>query len=149
LPITRSPSQWPGTARSSASAGRSVGDVDHVGDAVLALAGRATRLAQRAAGAQVLGQLAIERAARLHVQRLVDRLRGHPHLRLVGELAAQPAGDLLGRVAPRQIVLHELAQREVRRELGRLGPRRALVRKRVRGRRAVGVAAVGVAPELA
>ena len=27
--------------------------------------------------------------------RLVDRLRGHPHLRLVGELAAQPAGDLL------------------------------------------------------
>jgi len=64
-------------------------------------------------------------------------------------LAAQPPGDLLGRAAPCQIVVHELAQREVRRELGRLGPRRALVRKRVRGRRAVGVAAVGVALELA
>jgi tRNA synthetases class I (I, L, M and V) len=68
------------------------------------------------------------------------------YLRVIGEPAAQPPGDLLGREAPPQIVLHELAQREVGRELRRLGAARALVGERVPGRRAVAaVAAIGVA----
>jgi hypothetical protein len=41
--------------------GRQLGDRDHVGDAVLALPGLAAGLAQRPAGAQVAGQLALER----------------------------------------------------------------------------------------
>jgi len=129
--------------------GRALGDRDHVGDAVLALAGLAARLAQRPAGAQVARQLTLERAPRLDVERLVDRLRGHPHLRVVGEAAAQPPGDLLGRVATNQIVLHDPAQREVGRELGRLGAARAVVGQRVRHRRAVTTVAVGVATQLA
>jgi hypothetical protein len=50
-----------------------LGDVDHVGDAVLALAGLAAGLAQRPAGAQALREIAAQRACGLHIQRLVDR----------------------------------------------------------------------------
>jgi hypothetical protein len=64
----------------------------------LSLAGPAARLALRPAGAQALGQLAPQSAPGLHVERLVDRLGRHPHLRLVGKLDPQPTGDLLGRV---------------------------------------------------
>src|SRR5215207_8214105 len=103
LPISRSPSQWPGTRRSSASGGRSAIET-MPGDPVLALPGHAARLAQRPAGAQVARELALERASGLHLQRLVDRLGRHPQLRLVGEPAAQSPGDLLGRQAPPEIV---------------------------------------------
>ena len=102
-----------------------------------------------ARGAQALGQLATQRAARLHVERLIDRLGRHPHLRVGGELAPQAPGDLLGRVAPPQIILHELAQRHVDGQPGRLGAARALVGQRVCRRRPVTAAAVGVATQLA
>jgi hypothetical protein len=52
---------------------------------------------------------------------LVDRLGGHPHLRIVTELAAQPADDLIGRVAPSEIFLHHTTQTQVGLKLGRLG----------------------------
>src|SRR5215217_9744943 len=50
----------------------------------------AVRLPQRPSGAQMPGQLAFQRAAALDVERLVDRLVRHPHLRIAGELLAQP-----------------------------------------------------------
>ena len=92
--MIRSPSQCPGTARSATSAGRSL-IIDHVRDPAPALVrvGRCG-LAQRPPGAQVLGQLPAQPAAALDVQRLVDRLVRHPHLRIVGEVHPQPAGDL-------------------------------------------------------
>jgi hypothetical protein len=125
-----------------------VGDVDHVGDAVLALGGLAAGLAQRPARPQVARQLALERAARLHVQRRIDGLRGHPHLRLVGEPAAQPPGDLLGREASPQIVLHDFPQPRVHGQLGGLRAAGTLERSGVRRRRAVVAVTVGVALEL-
>jgi hypothetical protein len=67
---------------------------------------------------------------------------------VAGEPAARPPGDLLGRVAARQIVLDDRAQREVGLQLGRLGAARALEGHGVRHRRPI-AAAVGVAPELA
>src|SRR3954469_3210941 len=102
LAINRSPSQWPGTRRSSASGGRSAIETMS-GMRFLRWPGWRPGL-RSAAGAQVAGQLRLERAARLHIQRLVDRLGRHPQLRLVGTPAAQPPGDLLRREAPPQIV---------------------------------------------
>jgi hypothetical protein len=55
----------------------------------------------------------------------------------------------VGRVAPPQIVLHDLAQRQVGGELGRLGAAGALVGQRVCHRRPVATVAVGVATQLA
>ena len=129
---------------------RTLGDVDHVGDGVLALGGLAAGLAQRAAGAQTARQLAAQRPARVHVERLVDRLGRHPHLPVVGELAAQAPGDLLGRAATRQIVVHPLAQGHVDCQLGRLGPARALPGLHM-GRRCpvATIAAIDVALQLA
>jgi hypothetical protein len=47
--------------------------------------------AQRPAGAQARGQLAGQRAAALHEQRLVDRLVGDPHRWIIGEVDVQPS----------------------------------------------------------
>jgi hypothetical protein len=58
--------------------------------------------------------------ARLHIQRLIDRLGRHPHLLVSGKLASQPPGDLLGPVAQLEIVLDLRAQHQVRRQLRRL-----------------------------
>ena len=145
----RSPSQWPGTARSSASAGRWL--MLTMSRTMRFLRWPAWRPGWRSARPvrKQRGQLATQRAPGLHVQRLIDRLRRHPHLRVIRELAPQPPGDLLGRVAPQQIVLHELAQRHVDGQLGRLGAARALIGERVRRRRAVAATAVGVATQLA
>jgi transposase-like protein len=55
--------------------------------------------AQRPAGPQACGQLAPQRAATLHIEGLVDRLMGDTHRLIIGEVQAQPVGDLLG--APR------------------------------------------------
>jgi hypothetical protein len=130
-----------------------LGDVDHVGNAVLALPGLTAGLAQRPAGAQVARQLAPQRTARLHVQRLVDRFGRHPHLRVVGEPAAQPTGDLLGREAP-QIVPARSAAAAFVASLAGFGcwrarrPWRALEGPGVRRRRPVAAVTVGVALEL-
>jgi hypothetical protein len=60
-------------------------DVDHVRqDTALALGALTFGLAQPATAAQAFGQVTAQRATRLHVQRLVDRFGGHPHLRVVG-----------------------------------------------------------------
>ena len=130
--------------------GGPLGDVDHVRDPVLALPGLAAGAPQRPSGAQAPGQVAAQRSAGLHVQRLIDGLGRHAHLRVLGELLAQPAGDLLRRVAPLQILLHLLSQRQVGGQLRWLGPPGALVGERVRGRRAIRLpAAAGVTPKLA
>ena len=85
LPKSRSPSQWPGTARSSASAGRSLmwtvprsWPLPDVGELAGGPAGHSS-------AAQVPGQFPAQSASRLHVQRQVDRLVRHPHLRTVGK----------------------------------------------------------------
>jgi hypothetical protein len=52
--------------------GRSLGDVNHVRDAVLALPGLAAGLADCPAGSQTPGQVPFQGAAGLHIQRLVD-----------------------------------------------------------------------------
>ena len=130
--------------------GRALADVDHVRDAVLALAGLAAGAAQRPSGAQTAREVAAQRSARLHVERLIDRLGRHPQLWVIGELAAQPTGDLLGRVAPLQIFLDLPAQRQVGGELGGLGSSGALIRQRMRRRRTVRLpGAAGVTSQLA
>ena len=65
--------------------GRPLADLDFVGDeAPAGAAGPGAGLAQRPAGAQASGQLALERAASLDVERLVDRLVGDPHRLIIG-----------------------------------------------------------------
>src|SRR5687767_9157504 len=92
LPMSRSPSQWPGMARSSTSAGRSE---------IMTLS---------AIGPQAPGQLAAQLATTLDVERLVDRLVRHPHLRVVGELGRQALRDLLRGPQAFQVAGHPVAQ---------------------------------------
>ena len=76
--------------------GRPLADHHHV--AQLALAEAALDVAgpaHRSARAQAGGELTPQGAPALHVQRHVDGLVGHPHLRVVGVVADQPAADLL------------------------------------------------------
>src|SRR4051812_49922153 len=108
-PTMRSPSQWPGTARSAASApppaagpgpigrlDRTLADQDLGRDAGLApFAAARPRHPQGPPGAQAGGQLAAQRPAALHVQRLVDSLVADPHGLILGEVEPQAAGDLL------------------------------------------------------
>src|SRR4051794_41269597 len=63
--------------------------------AAWALTRACARDAQRASGPQAGDQLALERAAALHVERLIDRLVRDPHPRIFGELELEPLGDLL------------------------------------------------------
>src|SRR5438874_390297 len=51
--------------------------------------------AQSTARAQARDELALERAAALHEQRLVDRLVRDPHRRIIREVDRQAARDLL------------------------------------------------------
>ena len=108
-PMIRSPSQCPGTARSATSAGRSL---------MLTMSGIRPRrstvdaagLADRPPGPQPFVQVTAQLAAALDVQGLVDRLVGHPHLRIVGEVDPQPCRDLLGR----QLILEHHLHRGVK-----------------------------------
>ena len=50
---------------------------------------------KRPSGAQACDQLAVERAAGLDVERLVDRLVADPHRLIIGELDREPVRDLL------------------------------------------------------
>jgi hypothetical protein len=92
----------------------------------------AARAPQRPPGPQARRQVSTQSTAGLDIQRLVVRLGRHPHLRIVRELAAQTADDLLRRVAPEEIVLHPAAQLHHRHELRPLRPARAHIRSRVR-----------------
>jgi hypothetical protein len=85
------------------------------------LAPRPALLAPRA---QVAAELALEPAARLHVERAVDRLVRDPHVFIVGVPAPQPARDLLRRVVLAQPLGHHPRQLRAAPELGRLGPPR-------------------------
>src|SRR3954469_16552945 len=60
------------------------------------------RHAERPPGPQAGGQLAPQRAAPLHVQRLVDGLVADAHRLIARKVVPQPAGNLLGapRLAP-------------------------------------------------
>ncbi len=72
-------------------------DVDHVRqDPALAMGALTVGLAQPTPGAQAFGQPAAQRATRLHIQGLVDRFGGHPHLRVIGVATSKSASDLLG-----------------------------------------------------
>ena len=100
-PRMRSPSQCPGTARSSASAGRSL---IMTSGATMRLAPPAAPRpwhAQRPPGAQAGRQLAPQRAAALHVERLVDGLVADPHRLIARKVEPQPPGDLLRAPRPR------------------------------------------------
>jgi hypothetical protein len=70
-------------------------DHDHVRDAAAALILAAFGAPDGPAGAQAGSQVTAQRAAALDVDRLVDRLVRHPHLRPAGELCSQAGRDLL------------------------------------------------------
>src|SRR5215212_2542698 len=98
LPTKRSPSQWPGTARSATSGGRSeIGTMPGIRPRSSGPAERERRLLrpERRLPASWPAQL----AARLDVERLVDRLVADPHLRIVGVLTSQSGRYLLRRPA--------------------------------------------------
>src|SRR5262249_9527720 len=78
-----------------------LGDHDLRGDELLAAALRACPgYPQRAPSAQTGDELALERAAALNEQRLIDRLVRDPHGLILGEVELQPVRDLLR--APRR-----------------------------------------------
>ena len=80
-------------------------------------------LADRPAGAQVLGQFAAQLAAALHVEGAVDRLVRGLHRLIVGEVLARGGGDLLGAELALQPGLRGRPQRLML-ELAPLGPSR-------------------------
>ena len=94
-PRMRSPSQWPGTARSSTSAGRSLIMISGLTNFLPRASRPRPRHAQRAPGAQARGQFAAQSAAALHVERLIDRFVRDPHRLIIGIVHAQAVRDLL------------------------------------------------------
>ena len=110
-PMIRSPSQWPGTARSSASAGRSLIITSAVTNPLprCRVRARGTRSARPVRRQATSSRL--QRAAALDVQRLVDRLVRDPHRLIIGEVDPQPVRDLLR--APRRRPAPVLAPRPV------------------------------------
>ena len=79
------------------------------------------RPAGDSAGAQVAGQVLAELASGLDEQRLIDRFVRHPHLQIIGELAPQPAGDLLGTEPSLQLCHHLRQQATTTAQHGLLG----------------------------
>ena len=80
-PMIRSPSQWPGTARSAASAGRSLMLImPGIMPRALGRAGGAPRRRVRAGRTDRGRDLGAQAALALHEQRLVDRLVAHLQL---------------------------------------------------------------------
>ena len=102
----------------------------------------------RPARAQTGRQVAAQRTARLHVQRLIDRLGRHPHLRFVGVILAQSAGDLLRGVPLGQLALNPFAQHLVGHQLRWLRARRPLMGQHMCRARPVPPGPVGVAGQL-
>ncbi|GAA4764214.1 hypothetical protein GCM10023329_07510 [Streptomyces sanyensis] len=102
--------------------GGTVTDHHHVLDrTMLASVGLAARAAAGASGPQGSGKLAAEFTAALDVERLVDRLVGHVHLRPVGKPSAQSLADLLGTPPSGQTLLDEVPQLGVLADLPELG----------------------------
>jgi hypothetical protein len=86
------------------------------------------RTAARAAATQLRAQLPTQLAARLHKQRLIDRLVADPQLPILGILEPESGRDLLRRPARPQPGLHRSQQPRRARKLARLGPPRAPLR---------------------
>src|SRR3954462_15411087 len=178
-PTMRSPSQWPGPARSAASAGRWL---IRISGAMPDLP--RPRHPQGPPGAQAGGQLAAQRSPALHVQRLVDGFWADAHGLIVREVEPQAASDpfrapgrgpppVLPSPAPAALprhdrpvhrrpvrgdddtgepVLHVAPQRLVDRQLGRLRTAGGAVGVPLRGRgpvRQTAAARGGVAAQLA
>ena len=95
VPMIRSPSQYPGTARSSASAGRSLDHYLLADEALPTGAGASSRHPERSARSKAGDELSLERPAALDVESLVDRLVGDPHRLIFGEVDPQSVGYLL------------------------------------------------------
>src|SRR6266536_5775883 len=117
LPASRSPSQWPGIARSAASAGRSrIETAPRICPwprlPRRALLGLRTEPARRRCSSS-----SRFRAAGLDEQGQVDRLVRHPHSLVLGVVRPQPTGDLLGRPVGGQLRGHERRQGRLTREL--------------------------------
>src|SRR5699024_11189846 len=100
VPMIKSPSQWPGTARSSASAGRSLRTTSALTWPCALFFDRARGCRNARARAQTGDQFALERTTALDEQRLVDRLVADAHGLIIGEVERQPVRDLLR--TPRQ-----------------------------------------------
>src|SRR5271155_3101789 len=107
-------------------------DVDHVQDAAAAFIGASLWFASRAPGAQVFMQLTAQAATALHINRLIDRLVGHPHLQIIGKVPGQPSGDLLETVLVVESSLHLIVEPLVEGQLARPGPTRPLLSTRLR-----------------
>ena len=105
--MIRSPSQCPGTARSAASAGRSLIMILWAYKLFAAAPAAGPRHAQRPPGAQACRQRAAQGPPPLDVQRLVDGLVRDPHRVIVWILYPEPMGDLLR--APRRRPVSVLA----------------------------------------
>ena len=91
-PMIRSPSQCPGTARSAASAGRSLIITSGVTNFLPRprVRARGTRSARPVRRHAVSSRS--QRATALHVERLIDRLVADPHRLIIGEVDPQPTG---------------------------------------------------------
>ena len=104
--IRRSPSQCPGTARSSISAGRSrmetISRICPCPLFALWLLGRRMRRAVR----KLRRQLLLEHAAGLDEEATIDRFVRYLHVLVGWELLLQPAGDLLRRPLQRELLRH-------------------------------------------
>src|SRR5882672_10807465 len=104
-PVRRSPSQWPGTARSSASAGRA--DRDHIEYVPLSILGLAAfGVTHLPPCTQLCRQLLLQHAARLNKETAIDRFVRYPHVSVGRELLLQPTGDLLWRPLQRKLLRH-------------------------------------------
>lgn len=122
-PRIRSPSQCP---RDSAvlDLGRPLRDHHHrVDEPTRAMLRRLVRLAAGAPRPQRRLDLAFQAAASLNVDRLINRLRAHPHALVIRMVLADPVADLLRRPSLPQPILNVVLQRAGLGELAGLRPR--------------------------
>ena len=101
----------------------------------LTCAPRRPRPTRHTSSTQKPQQLALQRAARLHKQRQVDRLVRHAQSLVVCEALLQPASDLLRRPAGLELLRHQHRQRPVAGELAPLRPPAPLPRTPLRHNR--------------
>ena len=94
-PMISSPSQCPGTARSSTSAGLSLMSASAVTCVPRGASRPCPWRPERSARAQAQDQLTLQSAAAFDVERLIDRLVADPHGLIIGEVDLDPVRDLL------------------------------------------------------
>ena len=94
MPMMRSPSQWPGTARSAAFAGRWLIMISGETKVLPGLRVRALRHPQRPTGAQAGRQFTAQRSSTLHIKCLIDRLVTDAHRLILGEVEPKATRNL-------------------------------------------------------